>query len=117
MKIDKNIEIPKTDLDDFTQGEQKLMALISGVQGNYQTDYMGIEKAITIRANAIVAPKIDALAELSGLSKNLVINDLLELAFYVLQENLKEDDAKRFSEIESMKMEEWVSQYRTKGSK
>lgn len=117
MKIDKNIEIPKTDLDDFTQGEQKLMALMSGVHGNYKTDYFGMEKAITIRANAIVAPKIDAFAELSGLSKNIVINDLLELAFYVLQENLGEEDAKKFSQIESMKLQEWISQYKAKGSK
>lgn len=117
MKIDKYIKTPKTDLDDFTKGEQKLMALMAGVQGNYETDYMGMEKAITIRANVINAPKIDALAELSGLSKNLVINDLLELAFYVLQDNLKEEDAERFSKLESQKMEEWMSQYRVKESK
>lgn len=117
MKIDKYIKTPKTDLDDYTQGEQKLMALMAGVQGNYQTDYMGMEKAITIRANVINAPKIDALSELSGLSKNLVINDLLELAFYVLQDNLKEEDARRFSELESQKMEEWMSLYKAKESK
>ena len=117
MKIDKYIKTPKTDLDDFTKGEQKLMALMAGVQGNYETDYMGMEKAITIRANVINAPKIDALAELSGLSKNLVINDLLELAFYVLQDNLKEEDAQKFLELESQKMEEWMSQYKAKESK
>jgi hypothetical protein len=117
MKINKYIEIPKTDLDDFTQGEQKLMMLMGAVQGTYQTDYMGMEKAITIRANVVNAPKIDALAEMSGLSKNLVINDLLELAFYVLQDNLKEEDAERFSKLESQKMEEWMSQYRVKESK
>ena len=117
MRIDKYIKTPKTDLDDYTQGEQKLMALMAGVQGNYQTDYMGMEKAITIRANVINAPKIDALSELSGLSKNLVINDLLELAFYVLQDNLKEEDARRFSELESQKMEEWMSLYKAKESK
>ena len=117
MKIDKYIKTPKTDLDDFTKGEQKLMALMAGVQGNYETDYMGMEKAITIRANVINAPKIDALAELSGLSKNLVINDLLELAFYVLQDNLKEEDAQKFLELESQKMEEWISQYKAKESK
>lgn len=117
MKINKYIEIPKTDLDDFTQGEQKLMMLMGAVQGNYQTDYMGMEKAITIRANVVNAPKIDALAEMSGLSKNLVINDLLELAFYVLQDNLKEEDAQRFSKLESQKMEEWMSQYQVKESK
>lgn len=117
MKIDKYIKTPKTDLDDFTKGEQKLMALMAGVQGNYETDYMGMEKAITIRANVINAPKIDALAELSGLSKNLIINDLLELAFYVLQDNLKEEDAQKFLELESQKMEEWISQYKAKESK
>lgn len=117
MKIDKYIQIPKTDFDDFTQGEQKLMALMSGVQGNYETDYMGMEKAITIRTNAINTPKIEALAQLSGLSKNLVINDLLELAFYVLQDNLKGEDADRFSKLESLKMEDWCAQLRAKDTK
>ena len=117
MRINHNIETPKYDFDDYTRSEQKLMALMSGVQGNYQTDYMGMEKPITIRANVINAPKIDALAELSGLSKNLVINDLLELAFHVLEENLKEEDAKRFSQMESDKMEEWMSQYKSKEQK
>lgn len=117
MQIDNFIKTPKTDLDDYTQGEQKLMALMAGVQGNYQTDYMGMEKPITIRANVINAPKIDALSELSGLSKNLVINDLLELAFYVLQDNLKDEDAERFSQLETKKMEEWMSQYRAKDDK
>lgn len=117
MKINKFIEIPKTDLDDYTKGEQKLMALMAGVQGNYQTDYMGMEKAITIRANVVNTPKIDALAELSGLSKNLVINDLLELAFYVLEENLKDEDLERFKNAEGKYMRDWVEQYRSKGSK
>ena len=93
------------------------MALMSGVQGNYQTDYMGMVKPITIRANVINAPKIDALAELSGLSKNLIINDLLELAFYVLEDNLKEEDAQKFFELEAQKMKEWISQYQAKESK
>ena len=117
MKINHNIETPKYDFDDYTRGEQKLMMLMGAVQGTYETDYMGMEKPITIRANAIVAPKIDALAELSGLSKNLVINDLLELAFHVLEENLKEEDAKRFTQMESQKMEDWMSQYRLKEQK
>lgn len=117
MKINHNIETPKYDFDDYTRGEQKLMMLMGAVKGTYETDYMGMEKPITIRADVINAPKIDALAELSGLSKNLVINDLLELAFHVLEENLKEEDAKRFSQMESKKMEEWMSQSKLKEQK
>ena len=44
-----------------------------------------MEKAITIRLNVLNAPKVEALAELSGLSKNLLINDLLTVAFGVLR--------------------------------
>lgn len=117
MKLKHTVEIPKYDFDDYSSGEQKLMMLMGAVQGTYKTDYMGMEKPITIRTNAINTPKIEALADLSGLSKNLVINDLLELAFHVLEENLKEEDAKLFFKMESEKMEEWVSQYRLKEQK
>lgn len=117
MKLLHTIETPKYDLDDYSRGEQKLIALMAGVQGNYQTDYMGMEKPITIRTNVINTPKVETLVELSGLSKNLVINDLLELAFHVLEENLKDEDAARFSQIESKKMEEWMTQYRLKEQK
>lgn len=117
MKINHNIETPKYEFDDYTRGEQKLMMLMGAVRGTYETDYMGMEKAITIRTNVINTPKIEALSELSGLSKNLVINDLLELAFHVLEGNLKEEDAKRFSQMESQKMHEWTTQYKSKETK
>lgn len=117
MKINHNIETPKYEFDDYSRAEQKLMMLMGGVRGTYNTDYFGMEKAISIRTNAINTPKIDALSELSGLSKNIVVNDLLELAFHVLQENLNEEDSKRFSEVESKKMEDWLAQYQEKESK
>lgn len=117
MKIDHNIQTSKQDFDDYTRAEQKLIMLMGAVKGTYETDYFGMEKAITVRANVINAPKIDALAELSGLSKNIVINDLLELAFGVLQENLKDEDAQKFTELERKKMEEWMDQSKSKEQK
>ena len=45
------------------------MALMAAVEGNYKTDYLGMEKAITIRLNVLNAPKVEALAELSGKQK------------------------------------------------
>lgn len=117
MKINHNIEVPKYEFDDYTRAEQKLMMLMGGVRGTYKTDYFGMEKAISIRTNAINTPKIEALAELSSLSKNIVVNDLLELAFHVLEENLNDEDAKKFSQMEYQKMEDWVSQYRNKDEK
>lgn len=109
MKITHSVETPKYDFDDYTRAEQKLMMLMSGVQGKYETDYMGAEKAITIRTNVVNTPKVEALVELSKLSKNLVINDLLELAFHVLEENLKDEDLKRFKQTEAKKYKEWLS--------
>ena len=40
MKIDYELREPKTDIDDFTQTEQKIMALMAAVEGNYKTDYL-----------------------------------------------------------------------------
>lgn len=111
MKLEHKLTIPKTDIDDYTRGEQKLMGLMAAVRGAYDTDYIGMEKAITVRMNCVVAPKVDAMAELSGLSKNLIINDLIELGLRVLEENLSEEDYKLYSATESKKMQEWMTPY------
>ena len=116
MKIDYELREPKTDIDDFAQTEQKIMALMAAVEGNYKTDYLGMEKAITIRLNVLNAPKVEALAELSGLSKNLLINDLLTVAFGVLEENLSDNSHEKFIDAVSQKYQSWIGDYAPKGS-
>lgn len=117
LKLSKVIEIPKTDLEDYDHGERKLMALMAGVKGDYKTDYQGLEKPITIRLNANNVPKVDALAELSKLSKNLLLNDLIDLAFYVLEQNLSDEDAEKFYSATNKHMEEWIGQYQIREPK
>jgi hypothetical protein len=92
------------------------MALMAAVEGNYKTDYLGMEKAITIRLNVLNAPKVEALAELSGLSKNLLINDLLTVAFGVLEENLSDNSHEKFIDAVSQKYQSWIGDYAPKGS-
>ena len=116
MKIDYELREPKTDIDDFTQTEQKIMALMSAVEGKYHTDYLGMEKAITIRLNLLNAPKVEALAELSKLSKNLLINDLISVAFGVLEENLSEESHKKFTDMVNQKYQSWIGDYAPKGA-
>lgn len=111
MKLQRYTKSPKVDLDDYTRAEQKLLMLMAGVRGEYKTDYFGMEKAITVRLNCNNAPAVDALAELSNLSKNLVINDLLDLAFGVLEENLSPEDKQKFITTLNRKHGEWLDDY------
>lgn len=114
MKIENFQKIPKQDLDDYTQAEQKLLMLMGGLRGKYKTDYMGLEKALSIRLDAVNAPMVETYAELSGLSKNLVINQFLRLAFDVLLENLSNEDHEIFVRKNNEKLEEWLSEYQLK---
>jgi len=117
MKLEHYAKQPKVDLDDYTPTEQKLMMLMSGVRGQYNTDYWGMEKAITVRLNCNNVPDVEALAELSGLSKNLVINDVLELGFGVLADNLSEGDKEKYFAKVREKHTEWLAEYKNKEQK
>ena len=88
---------------------------MAAVEGNYKTDYLGMEKAITIRLNVLNAPKVEALAELSSLSKNLLINDLLTVAFGVLEENLSDKSHEKFIDAVNQKYQSWIGDYALRG--
>ena len=75
-----------------------------------------MENAITIRLNVLNAPKVEALADLSKLSKNLLINDLLTVAFGVLEENLNDESRKKFIDTVSQKYQSWIGDYAPKAS-
>lgn len=108
MKIENFHKVPKQDLDDYTESEQNLLMLMGGLRKTYKTDYAGIEKAISVRLDCVNNPNVEAYAELSGLSKNLVINQFLQLAFNVFLENLSDEDYKLFMEMNSQKFSEWL---------
>lgn len=110
MKIEHLHKVPKQDLDDYTEAEQDLLMLMSGLRQRYKTDYVGMEKAITVRLDCSNTPRVEAYAQLSGLSKNLVINRFLNLGFQVMIENLSDDDLELFTDLSNTKMQEWMKE-------
>ena len=99
------------------QHEQRLMMLIGGITGNYKSDYMGMEKAMSVRLNANNYPRVKALADLSGNSMNLVINDLIEVAYGAIMENAKEENSDTLFNAECLIREEWTNEHLKKGQK
>lgn len=97
--------------------EQRLMMLIGGITGNYKSDYMGMEKAMSVRLNANNYPRVKALADLSGNSMNLVINDLIEVAYGAIMENAKEENSETLFNAECLIREEWTNEHLKKGQK
>lgn len=113
-----NMKLPKKHYDgepiDFEERaphEQRLMMLIGGINGNYKSDYMGMEKAMSVRLNANNYPRVKALSDLSGNSMNLVINDLIEVAYGVIMENASEESGDKLFETECSVRDEWTKEY------
>lgn len=105
------------EFDDRPAYEQRLMMLIGGVSGKYKTEYVGMERAMSIRLNAKSYPMVKALSNLSDNSMNTVINDLIEVAFGVMVENMKESDSDVLFEEQSKVMAEWMDEYQLKEKK
>lgn len=99
------------------QHEQRLMMLIGGITGNYKSDYMGMEKAMSVRLNANNYPRVKALSDLSGNSMNLVINDLIEVAYGAIMENATEESSDTLFNTECLIREEWTNEYTKKEQK
>ena len=59
--------------EDAKPHEQSLMHLMSCVNGKYESDYMGLQKAQSIRFTYDTYPKVKALADMSGNSLNIVL--------------------------------------------
>lgn len=95
------------EFDERPSHEQRLMMLVGCINGSYKTDYMGMERAISIRLNYANYPRVKALADLSGNSMNLIINDLVEVAYGVIMENASETDGNKLFQTECLIREEW----------
>lgn len=98
------------EFDERNKHEQRLMMLIGGITGNYKVDYMGMEKAMSVRLNAGNYPKVKALSELSGNSMNLVINDLIEVAYGSIMENAPEESSDKLFDTECSIREQWTNE-------
>lgn len=113
QKTDYNGE--PIDFDDRKRYEQKMLMLIGGVNGNYKTDYMGMERALSVRLNCLTYPKVKALSNLSGNSMNLVINDLIEVAYGVMIENMSDSDSDKLYAEERRVTKDWMDEYKPVG--
>lgn len=109
--IKKHHDGDPIEFDERAPHEQRLMMLIGGINGNYKSDYMGMEKAMSVRLNANNYPRVKALADLSGNSMNLVINDLIEVAYGVIMENASEESSDKLFETECSVRSEWTTDY------
>lgn len=88
---------------DLSEHEQLLLKLIGGATGDYQTsDGIGASKGVTVRFNSITYPKIKALADLSGNSLNSVVNDLVEVAYGVMIDNMKDETVQILNQAEAV---------------
>ena len=115
QKTDYNGE--PIDIDDRKNYEQRLMMLVSGINGTYKTDYFGMEKAMSIRFNSANYPRVKALADLSGNSLNSVVNDLVEVAYGMIMENSTEENSDKLFKRECLIREEWTNDYQKKDKK
>ena len=116
MKINRFHEDgePKDDLHSYSRAEQKLLMLMGGVSSKYKADYFGMEKSQSIRFTSSSYPKVKALAELSGNSVNTIVNDMIEVAFGAIMENLSEEDSDKLFNKECLIREEWLKAYQPK---
>lgn len=99
------------DYDDYLPHEQSLLHLMSCVNGKYSSDYFGVQKAQSIRFTVSTYPKVKALADMSGNSINIIANELINLGYGVLMENLNDKARDRLFEEECRIREEWLNQY------
>lgn len=99
------------EFDERSPHEKRLLMLIGGIEGNYKSDYHGMEKAMSVRLNHGNYPRVKALADLSGNSMNLVINDLIEVAYGAIMENASEESGDKLFETECLVREEWAKEY------
>ncbi len=106
----------KIDIEEYEAAkphEQSLIHLMSCVNGKYESDYMGLQKAQSIRFTYDTYPKVKALADMSGNSLNIIVNDLVKLAYGVLMENLSDEDSDKLFQKESVIRQEWSAEYKT----
>ena len=105
------------DYDDFLHHEQSLLHLMSCVNGKYKSDYWGVQKTQSIRFTTDTYPKIKALADMSGNSINVIVNDLVKLAYGVVIENLGEKDSDTLFAEECRIRKELLDDYQPKEQK
>ena len=96
--------------EDAKPHEQSLMHLMSCVNGKYESDYMGLQKAQSIRFTYDTYPKVKALADMSCNSLNIIVNDLVKLAYGVLMDNLSNEDSDKLFNKECLVRKEWLSE-------
>ena len=90
------------DYNSLPPHERSLHNLIASVNGKCDMDAMGIEKACSIRFGTTTYPKIKAIADLSGNSLNIVVNELVQVALGTLIANMSDEEIKTLIDTSSV---------------
>lgn len=96
---------------DYSPHEQSLLHLMSCVNGSYKSDYLGMHKTNSIRFTVETYPMVKALAEMSGNSINIIVNQMIKVAHGVLGENLKPEELEELQQKESEIYRDWMNEY------
>ena len=97
------------DYNSLPPHEQSLLKLIASVNGKCDMDAMGIEKACSIRFGTTTYPKIKAIADLSGNSLNIVVNELVQVALGTLITNMSDEETKTLLDASNVIEQEMYS--------
>lgn len=115
------MKIPRQDSDgkhvlfnQLSDNDKRLMTFIDSLSGDFDTSYIGMEKAMSIRLNASNYPTVKAMAHISNNSLNAIVNDLLEVALGYIVENMNEKDLSKLKNEQSIVWAEWLEEVKKK---
>lgn len=79
------------ELDASDDEPSRLDFIVQMISGTASTEVMGIDKAFTLRGPVHICSYLDAMAEVAGVSRNLLAFELLEYAIADVLSELPED--------------------------
>jgi hypothetical protein len=97
--------------DDITN----LQELVALVKRNGTTDYVGMHQQVPFRIQFHYFPKVEALVKMSGISRNLLLNQLLAVALDAFESSLDEKTKQEYLRISGSLFESLAENSRKKG--
>lgn len=97
--------------DDITN----LQELVALVKRNGTTDYFGMHQQVPFRIQFQHFPKVEALAKMSGISRNLLLNQLLAVALDAVESSLDEKTKEEYFKVSASLFESLAENSRKKG--
>lgn len=97
--------------DDITN----LQELVSLVKRQGISDYVGVHQQVPFRIQFHHFPKVEALTKMSGISRNLLLNQLLAVALDAVEESLDHETLDRYKRTIGSLTEDLLENARKKG--